>query len=258
MGESGEWIAETAAREPAAPAEDLWVLVCSHLDLVRRIARSFHGSRIAAEDLRAEGVLGLVEAAVRFDPAYGVRFASYASWWVRKAMREAALRETSVVSVSKYRYDQLARIRAAHRDLRHELGRSPRLHEVADRAGLDEDVAAEAIASSPRVLSLEDPASSGAEISVGETIAEGREPEPETAALHAGALGLLRRGLAALPRRERDVLRHHFGLEGVEPKTLGAIAASYGLSRERIHQIERAAIRRLRRSLHPTRREAEA
>ncbi len=229
------------------PRDDRWSLVCEHRSLVSRVAARFRCAAVSLSDLRAEGMLGLVEAALRFDPAQGVPFGAYASHWVRKRIREAVLRELTIVQVSKYQAARLARIRDAARDLEGELGREPSTEEIALRAGLDPGAVRETLAGVPRRAFLDAPVGPGTDVRLVDTIAQTAEPSPEDAAERESALRFLRERLDSLAPRERSVLRLRFGLDGCEPKPLAAIALRYGLSRERIHQIEQSALRRLRR-----------
>lgn len=229
------------------PDDDIWTLVRDHLTLVSRVVARFRNARVSPSDLRAEGVLGLVEAAFRFDPAQGVPFAVYASHWVRKRVREAVQREISIVQVSRYQAVRLARIRDAARVLEGELGREPTGEEVAGRAGLEPAAFRDALAAVPRPAFLDAPLGPGSDLRLVDTIAQTTEPSPHDAAEKESALRFLRARLDSLPPRERNVLRLHFGLDGREPRPLAAIALRYGLSRERIHQIEQTALKRLRR-----------
>lgn len=229
------------------PDDETWTLVRDHLTLVPRVVARFRSARVSLADLRAEGVQGLVEAALRFDPAQGVPFPAYASHWVRKRVREAVLRELSIVQVSRYQSVRLARIHEATRDIEAEIGRSPSAEEVALRAGLEPAAVREALAGIPRRAFLDAPLGPGSDVRLVDTLAQKTEPSPQDAAEKESALRFLRERLDSLPPRERNVLRLHFGLDGGEPRPLAAIALRYGLSRERIHQIEQTALRRLRR-----------
>lgn len=229
------------------PDDDTWTLVCEHRSLVPRVVARFRNAGVSRSDLRAEGILGLVEAALRFDPAQGVPFGAYASHWIRKRVREAVLRDLTIVQVSRYQAVRLARIRDAARDIEGELGREPYTDEIALRAGLEPGAVREALAGVPRPAFLDAPVGPGADLRLIDTIAQTTEPSPEDAAEKESALRFLRERLDSLPPRERNVLRLHFGLDGGEPRPLAAIALRYGLSRERIHQIEQTALRRLRR-----------
>jgi RNA polymerase primary sigma factor len=229
------------------PDDDTWTLVCEHRPLVPRVVAKFRNAGVSPSDLRAEGILGLVEAALRFDPAQGVPFGAYAFHWVRKRVREAVLRDLTIVQISKYHALRLARIRDAARDLEGELGREPNSEELARRVGLDPRTVRETLAGVPRPAFLDAPVGPGSDLRLVDTIAQTTEPSPEDAAEKASVLRFLRERIDSLPPRERGVLRLHFGLDGAEPRPLAAIARRYGVSRERIHQIEQTALRRLRR-----------
>jgi RNA polymerase sigma factor (sigma-70 family) len=188
-----------------------WRRVEEHLPQVRRLARTFRGLRVPTEDLVAEGVLGLFEAASRFDPGHGVKFSTYASWWVLKRMRESLGAHASIVRVPRYRRDD-GSVRPFARD-----------------------------------LSLEEPARAGGTLALHDVLAETATPLPDEHLVREAGRRRLERLLGALPPRHREVLARRFGLDGRRPEPLATLAAEFGLSRERIHQIEREAIERLRR-----------
>jgi RNA polymerase sigma factor (sigma-70 family) len=215
--------------------------------LVSRVAAQYRTARLQDADLRSEGIVGLAEAALRFDPELGVQFPTYAAFWVRKRIREAVAREFSLLQVSKYQRDRQAHVRETERELRFELGRAPTLSELAERCGLDPDTVGHARGGVPRCRSLDDPLGPDGSSTVMDTIPQTMEPDPLELAEKDNAVRSLRAHLELLPARERDVIRMHFGLDGFEPRTLASIARRFGLSRERIHQIERAALLRLRR-----------
>jgi RNA polymerase primary sigma factor len=227
--------------------EAIWSLVEANLPLAARVAARFRAFAVSPDDLRAEGVLGLAEAALRYDPALGVQFATYAAFWVRKRIREAVVRDSSVVRVSKYQRDRLSRLRSAERDLRASNARAPTQAELADRCGLDVRAVDEALRGAPRRVSLDAPVGDDSTLRLVDTLPQSSVPDPHETVEQDSAIRLLRAHLDALPERERTILRMHFGLDGRAPRPLASIAERFGLSRERIHQIERAALGRLRR-----------
>lgn len=194
-------------------AVEQWRMVEEHLPQVRRLARTFRGLRVSTEDLAAEGVLGLFEAASRFDPGHGVKFSTYASWWILKRMREAMAANTSIVRVPRHRRDDGV----------------PR--------------------PSIRDVSLEEPARFGSTLSLHDVLAETSVPLPDEHLVREDGRLRVERLLRALPPRHREVLERRFGLDGRLAEPLATLALEFGLSRERIHQIEREAIERLRRLL---------
>lgn len=236
-------------RDARSADEAIWPLVEANLPLVVRVAAPFRNFRVPTDDLRAEGVLGLAEAALRYNPSLGVRFSTYAAFWVRKRIREAVVRDTSVVRVSKYQMDRLSLLRAAERELRASMARAPTKAELASRSGLDVHTVEEVLQGAPRRVSLDAPIGDDTTLRLADTLAQSSESDPHESAERESALRLLRTHLDALPVRERTVLRLHFGLDGREPSPLASIAVRFGLSRERIHQIEKSALRRLRRLL---------
>ena len=194
-------------------------LVESNLRLVVKIAKEYRTASIGLEDLISEGNLGLIEAAERFDPSRGVRFLSYASWWIRKYMLRALERHAHLTSSPK----------------------------PGARAS---DGAAHARAERQRILSLSDFMQSSGERDVIETIASDSVDGPEAQILATDLVQALGSVLHKLPEREREILSAHFGLGGTTGRTLHEIGENWGLTRERVRQLERRALERARRLLH--------
>jgi RNA polymerase sigma factor (sigma-70 family) len=198
-------------------------LVESNLRLVVKIAKEYRSSSIGLEDLISEGNLGLIEAAERFDPSRGVRFLSYASWWIRKYMLRALERHAHLTSSPK-------------------------------PAAQGSDGDSPARVERQRILSLGDFMQSSGERDVIETIASEAAPGPEARILATDLVQALVSVLHKLPEREREILVAHFGLDGVPGRTLQEIGETLGLTRERVRQLERRALERARRLLQERRR----
>lgn len=196
-------------------------LVEGNLRLVVRIAMEYRDTGVPVEDLVAEGNLGLLEAAKRFDPSRGVRFASYASWWIRKFMIDAATRQRRMTTAPTAR-------------------------------GASGEMAPSTPSEAPRrrqrILSLEDSASPSGEHTVGDAVADEAE-DPEEIVLESQFAEALRSILFRLPAQERLILTEHYGLGGEPPKTLQRIGETLGLTRERVRQIELRALAKARNLL---------
>lgn len=224
-----------------------WDLVASHVALVARLSRSYRGYRVSSEDLESEGILGLVEASRRFNPAEGVRFSTYASWWILKKIREAAASQSTIVRVPRHRFEFHRRVRVAEAEMTALLARSPTAEEIAARAGVAVAMVHRIRAEVPRAVSLDEPASPQSKRLLGEVIAQTSLPAPDDAAIAEDRRASVAALVPSLPERLRDVVLRRYGLDGDPPSTLADIASDWGVSRERVHQLERAAIRRLRR-----------
>jgi len=224
-------------------------LVECNLGFVVTIAAEYRGLGLPFEDLINEGNLGLIEAAHRYDPSRGVRFITYAVWWIRKAILKAIADHSSVVRVPTYRRKKMRQVRDAEQSLRGTLGRTPERAEIADHlagavAHLDS-----LLHTTPREISLDDPCAPDAERVVRDVIADAAAICPEARVLRDEDTALVRRALEALTEKERRVVRERYGLSGFRPMTLNEIGQRMGISRERVRQIEVQAKEKIRRSV---------
>ena len=226
-------------------------LVESHLFYVIQVAREYRNLGIPLEDLLAEGNLGLMEAAGRFDRTRGVKFISYATWWIRKRIWDLVARQVNLVRVPKYRLERLRRFRAAERTLRSSLGRPPTLEEIAGecRFSLAE---AESLRNQPqRELSLETVINTDSGLRLEDVLAERSSRAPDSNLFRENSESSLLHFLDHLSPRQREILSMHFGLGGRRPATLAEIGRQLGVSRERVRQLERQGLTRLRRLMTP-------
>ena len=234
---------ELARRARAGDEEARNAIMLGNLRLVLRLAAAWIGRGVDAADLVAEGNMGLMRAAEKFDPDMGCRFSTYATWWITQSIRKAVRERSGVLRVPSSTIDEVARWKRADQDLSRRLVRPPTEAEVAAELGL-----------SPRVRRRV----SHAVVVVGATV-RSLDELPEAAAPASLAaesvserLGLEGARLAAdlldaLDERSRTVLIRRLGLDGGAPATLVVLAERLGISRERVRQIEREALARLRR-----------
>jgi RNA polymerase primary sigma factor len=223
-------------------------LVEAFLPLIGSVARNYRSStQVTRSELMQEGVVGLLRALERYDPNLGAPFWSYASWWVRQAMQQLVSELTRPVVLSDRALRQLAQIKAAHRELQHANGHEPTPAELARRTGVGEDQLANLIAADRPPKALDEPlqAEEGAIGTFGELLSDPlAEDEYERVVSHVAA-GELRDLLSGLSERERTVLNARYGLDG-EAQNLRQIAASLGVSPERVRQLETHALGKLR------------
>ncbi len=235
------------ARVPVRCAEDIRALVEPHLHFVMLVAGEYRSSATPFDDLLAEGCVGLVEAAHRFDCAHNVKFLTYASWWIRKRILDFLAREGKPVHMTRYARDRRRALRLAQEALRGTLGREPSHAEIALATGIDAAEVERALRP-PRMVSIDQPGDDGRE-SLAETIADPRGTAPADAIDARVLAEQVRREVLLLPPRERIIVESRFGLDGGEARTFQELGDSLGISRERVRQLEGDALARLRRRL---------
>ncbi len=234
------------------PDDRVWELVRRHEASVAWLAREYRHLGVPFEDLKGEGILGLVEAAGRFDPTRGVRFITYGLWWARKRIGEIAMRQAGLVRMPRYRLRRLTRVRSVEREIAAAVGRPPTTEEVALEAGIPLREVETLLGYCRREVSLSERVGGMATLLVEETLAGCPEAAPDAGLLREDRAKLLTRLLDGLPDRQRQVLVWRFGLDGRPRKTLAEVGELLGLSRERVRQMQGRAIASLKRLARET------
>ena len=220
-------------------------LAQANLRLVVSIARRYLYSGLPLVDLIQEGNVGLLKAVDRFQYRRGFKFSTYATWWIRQAITHAVIRSGRTIRLPVHMVDALNRIVAARRALTGELGREPTVPELAARTHMSAEKVKLALESSAPIVSLD--ARVIQDSVLDEFIPDLTTPSPDAVVMHRDALERANRGLESLPDRERQVLELRFGLVSDRALTLQEIGGRLGISRERVRQIERVALEKLRR-----------
>ena len=236
-----------SVNRPGVPAVTTNDLVTSHLFYVIQVAKEYRSLGIPLEDLMSEGNLGLMEASKRFDRTRGVKFISYATWWIRKRMWDLVARQVSLVRIPKYRLEQLRRVRQIERDLRASLGRTPSVEEIAQGVAMKSAEVETLLSQSHREISLDTIVNTDSGMRLEELVAEKATAAPDVSLFSERTAASLLRFMDHLPSRQKEILSMHFGLGGAKVRTLAEIGRTLGVSRERVRQLERQGLTRLRR-----------
>jgi RNA polymerase primary sigma factor len=245
----GEEIA-LAQRIHRGDPDALTALVCANLRFVVAVAKRSQNRGVSLLDLIDEGNLGLIRAAEKFDETRGVKFISYAVWWIRQAIHQALIEQGQTVRVPLNQAGVLNRIKWRTNELRHELGREPTQRELADRLDIEERTLERTLPLGRPSLSLNGGMSSTDQGSLLDYMPDDLAPAPDEDLTEEALATSVSHALAGLTSREARVLGLYFGLEGAEPMTLHAIGQLLGVTRERARQIKEKALSRLRKSPH--------
>jgi RNA polymerase primary sigma factor len=227
--------------------EALKRLVEANLRFVVSYAKRYRGLGLAFLDLIHEGSLGLIEAAKRFDPERGVKFISYAVWWVRQAIFHALSEHSRVFRLPQKMSGQVSRIEGVRDLLASELERPPTSQEVADRAMITPKEVETLLMATGDDVSLSAAVGDG-NTEFGDTLEQDTIPSAEIELIRSSFNEQIQALVGELEEKEREVITMRFGLDGEDPRTLQEIGDQLGLSRERIRQIEAKAKEKLRRS----------
>jgi RNA polymerase primary sigma factor len=226
--------------------ESLDKLVRSNLRFVVSVAKKYQNQGVLLPDLINEGNVGLIRAAHKFDETKGIKFISYAVWWIRQAILQALAEQSRIVRVPLNRAGALHRIGRRSSSLLQELGREPTVDEIAQDLELSQEEVASTLAISQSHLSLDAPLAPGEDNRLLDYLPDQFSPDPEDEAYEHALRDTVDHALATLKEREAKVLRLYFGLDDQEPMTLEEIGSLLGITRERVRQIKEKALARLR------------
>jgi len=236
-----------AARIHAGDLDAREHMIKANLRLVVKIAKDFDGMGLPLLDMINEGNIGLMRAVERFDPAKGAKLSTYAAWWIKQAIKRALANQGKTIRLPVHLVDRVAKIRRTAMRLHEELGREPTEAEIAEALGMTRERVAELITASYRPASLDAPIGDDGETQLQDVV---RDENIQTAYEDFESQtrhDLVRELIDQLDERELTIIRYRFGLDGGPERTLEEVGERFGVTRERIRQIQNVALTKLRR-----------
>lgn len=240
---------ELAARIRAGDREARSKMIRANLRLVVKIAHDYANFGLPMPDLISEGNIGLIKAVERFDPAKGGKLSTYAAWWIKQSIKRALANQSKTIRLPVHLVDKIAKVRRLASTLSEELGREPTDEELAAEVGISASKLGQLRLVSLRPASLDAPLAEEDGKQLGETVSDLEAPNPHEQLSGSDLLQELGELMEKLDARERRILAARFGLEGETPRTLEEVGRRFGVTRERIRQLQNGALGKLRRAL---------
>ena len=224
-------------------------MINSNLRLVVTIAHDYANLGLPLLDLISEGNIGLTKAVERFDPAKGAKLSTYAAWWIRQSIKRALANQSRTIRIPVHLGDKLAKVRRVSLQMSDELGREPTDDELAEEIGITSEKVARLRSVGIRPASLNAPIGDDDSTEFAETVGDEEAQTPFELLRDKNLLHEMDGLLDVLDAREKKIISQRFGLDGGTPKTLEDVGKDFGITRERIRQLQNIALTKLRRAL---------
>src|SRR5271166_4744876 len=240
---------ELAARIKKGDQKARAWMIKANLRLVVKIAHDYSNLGLPLLDLISEGNIGLMKAVERFDPAKGGKLSTYGAWWIKQSIKRALANQSKTIRLPVYLIDKIYRLNRASLQMSEELGHEPTDEELAEEIGISSAKLSQLKTVSIRPASLDAPISDDDSTAFGEIVGDEEAQTPFELFRDKNMRDELSELLEVLDDRERKIIFQRFGLDGGEPKTLEEVGKKFGVTRERIRQLQNIALAKLRRAL---------
>jgi len=240
---------QLAARIKKGDKEARAIMIRANLRLVVKIAHDYNNLGLPLLDLISEGNIGLMKAVERFDPAKGGKLSTYAAWWIKQSIKRALANQSKTIRLPVHLVDKISKMRRVALQMSEELGREPTDDELAEEVGMASSKVSQLKTVSIRPASLDAPISDDDTTEFGEIVGDEEALTPFEQLRDQNLRDEVAELISVLDEREKKIIFSRFGLDGGKPKTLEEVGRKFGVTRERIRQLQNIALMKLRRAL---------